>query len=156
MGLFLQAIFRLGPLALEPLLEGSLNLLQAGLYAFWVVFNAYAEGYRAFQRRFCPRVVERAMVLAQNPRALHVVFAPFFPMGLFHAKRKARIISYALIAMIVCFIVLLRHTPQPWRGIVDGGVVVALIWGEFSLLYFLARALGGTSPGVDPELPDQA
>jgi hypothetical protein len=152
--LFAQAIHRLGVLALEahrmPLGPGQVVLSIA-----WIGLNAYAEGYRAFQQRFCPRVVVRALHLARNPRPLFVLFAPLYCMAFFHATRRARVAAWATSLMVVCFIVLLRHVPQPWRGIVDGGVVVALAWGAAAILFLLMRALvSGREPRRPAELPE--
>ena len=88
-----QAIWRLMPLAIEPLLDGSMSSWQLGIYVGWTLFNAYAEGYRGFQRSFSPRVVGRAFHLARHPRPLFVLFAPAFCMALFHAKRKNLILA---------------------------------------------------------------
>ena len=62
LGLFaslVEAIVRLVPHALEPFREG-LSTGAALAYAGFVLFNAYAEGYRGFQRGFSPRVSVRA------------------------------------------------------------------------------------------------
>ena len=61
-----QAIYRLTPQALHPLVHGNLTSFQVALYIGWVLFAAYTEGYRAFQGRFSPRVVARAVYLAKN------------------------------------------------------------------------------------------
>ena len=53
----LRALASLTPIALEPLQTQSLNAWQGALYTAWVLFNAYAEGYRAFHKGFSPRVV---------------------------------------------------------------------------------------------------
>lgn len=51
-------------------------------YAIFVSFMAYTEGYKAFQKQFCPMVVSRAATLdvppAQRPKAwpLYALFAP--------------------------------------------------------------------------------
>jgi hypothetical protein len=150
--LFCRAIWRMTPFAFEPF-EIGLSGGQAALYAGWVIFSLYTEGYRAFHQRFSPRVVARALHLAQNPRFTHVLFAPAYCMSLFHATRRAQIISWLTVVMVVCFIVILRHTPQPWRGIVDGGVVAALVSGALSMVYFLMRGLGGRKIAVDSDLP---
>lgn len=154
--LFLRALHRLTPIALEPLLDGSLGIGHAAIYVVWVIFNAYVEGYRAFQLRFSPRVVSRAFYLGENPKLWHVVLAPFFCMSFFHARRAGKIVAWALLVGIVTLVLLIRLLPQPWRGIIDGGVVVALAWGVLTLLYFFFRALAGHPSRVDPELPVEA
>ena len=104
---------------------------------FSVIYMAYAEGYKGFHRGFAPRVVVRARYLADNPRPLHVLLAPLFCMGYIHATRKRQILSFALTTMIICFVLIARSMPQPWRGIVDAGVVVGLGLGVLSIAYFL-------------------
>ena len=42
---------------------------------------------------------------------------------------------------------------DPWRSIVDAGVCTGLAWGAASILFFYIRALAGTAPGVDPQMP---
>ena len=104
---------------------------------FSVIYMAYAEGYKGFHRGFAPRVVVRARYLADNPRPLHVLLAPLFCMGYIYATRKRQILSFALTTMIICFVLIARSIPQPWRGIVDAGVVVGLGLGVLSIAYFL-------------------
>ncbi|MDA0279025.1 MAG: hypothetical protein O3C29_01070 [Proteobacteria bacterium] len=105
--------------------------------AFSVIYMAYAEGYKGFHLGFAPRVVVRARYLANNPRPLHVLLAPLFCMGYIYATRKRQILSFALTTMIICFVLIARSMPQPWRGIVDAGVVVGLVIGVLSIAYFL-------------------
>lgn len=154
LALFGQAIVRLGERAVEAY-GLPLGPVEIAVATVWVVLNGYAEGYRAFQLRFSPRVVARALHLGRHPRPLFVVLAPLFCMAFFHATARARVIAWATTLMVVCFIALLRHVPQPWRGIVDGGVVIALAWGAIAIVFFFLRALwSGREPGVSPELPD--
>ena len=104
---------------------------------FSVIYMAYAEGYKGFHLGFAPRVVVRARYLADNPRPLHLLLAPLFCMGYIYATRKRQILSFALTTMIICFVLIARSMPQPWRGIVDAGVVVGLGLGVLSIAYFL-------------------
>ena len=39
-------------------------------------------------------------------------------------------------------VALVRRLDQPWRGIIDAGVVVGLAWGLAALWIFTARAFG--------------
>ena len=70
----------------------------------------------------------------------HILLAPLFCMGFIHATRTRKVIAFSLTLMIICFIILVRLLPQPWRGIVDAGVVVGLAIGILSLLYFMIVA----------------
>ncbi len=119
-------------------LENSpMSLLHWSALAFSIIYMAYAEGYKGFHLGFAPRVVVRAHYLAANPRPLHVILAPLFCMGYIYATRKRQILSIALTLMIVCFVLIARMMPQPWRGILDAGVVVGLSLGVLSIAYFL-------------------
>jgi hypothetical protein len=152
--LLCQAIYRLTPRAIEPIQRGLLDGWETAIYVAWVVFSLYFEGYRAFQLRFSPRVVARALHLIEQPTPLHVALAPAFCMAFFHASRRARILAWATTIMVVFFIVALRGVPQPWRGIVDGGVVLALAWGAAAIVIYFVRGLSGASMPVSAELPE--
>lgn len=154
--LLLQATVRLGQLALEPWLEGSMSHAQMALYVAWVVVNAYTEGYRAFQLKFSPRVVARAAYLGRNPRPLRVVFALPFCMSLFHSSRRQLTISWGMVLAITLLVVAVRSLPQPWRGIVDGGVVVGLVWGIVIIGYHFVRYLVADELPPLEDLPDHA
>jgi ABC-type spermidine/putrescine transport system permease subunit I len=153
LGLLSQAIYRLAPLAVEPLRTG-MSPLQWALYGGWVGFNAYAEGYRGFQRSFSPRVVARAIHLAQHPSLLAVVLAPPYCMALFRAKRRRRITAWVLLVVIVTIVLLVRTVPQPWRGIIDAGVVVGLAWGALSIVVLFVRAVVWGEVPVNDSLPE--
>ncbi len=153
LGLFARALVRLVPMAWEPIADGTLTATQIGLYAAWVAFNAYSEGYRAFQKSFCPRVVGRAHHLASNPRPLHALLAPLYCLSLIHANRRGLTVAWVALAIITALVFLLRITPQPWRGIVDGGVVVALAWGAGVLLLLAVKTLLGSPPRAKLNLP---
>jgi len=149
-----NAIYRLTPYALE-LFEQTLTSVELVVLAAWVLFNAYSEGYRAFHRMFSPRVVARARTLA-GARRLFVVLAPLYCMGLFHATRRRVIVSWSITIGIVGIVILVRSVAQPWRGIIDAGVVVGLAWGVASIVYYTARALAGHAMPVPPDLPPQS
>ncbi len=140
--LLAQASWRLGKLALEPWRRGSPSPWQLGLFVAWVAFQLYAEGYKGFQRSFCPRVVSRAFHLAGLPRPPwhHAVLAPVFALALFHASRRQLLRSWALVLGISLLVWAVRHLEQPWRGLVDGGVVAGLLWGLIALWWQAARA----------------
>jgi hypothetical protein len=136
-----QALSRLTPLAIEPIERGMLGPGHWVLYVGWTVLNAYAEGYRGFQRAFVPRVVARALHLARHPHPLRVILAPVFCMALFHARRRDLVRAWVLLAAIVALVIVIRLLPQPWRGIVDAGVVAGLGWGAVALLVAFGRVL---------------
>ena len=137
--LLLFAIYRLAPLAGE-LVNLQLNLLHWAALIFSVIYMSYAEGYKGFHLGFAPRVIVRAQYLWRHPRPAFVLLAPLLCMGFIHATRRRKIASVALTTMIICFIAVARQLPQPWRGILDAGVVAGLSIGIISILYFMAVA----------------
>lgn len=122
--------------------------------ALITLFMAYAEGFRAFQQGFSPRVAARARYLRDNPRVVHIILAPLFCMGFFHATRRRQITSISVTAGIIFLVIMVRLLPQPWRGIIDGSVIIGLAWGLVSLFIFSIKAF--TSAGLDhsPEVPE--
>jgi hypothetical protein len=74
-------------------------------------------------------------------------------MGYFHADRRTRIVAHALTFGIVVLVLLVRLLPQPWRGIIDTGVVVGLTWGLVSLAVFTIRAFAHGRPDASPCVP---
>ena len=150
--LLAQALLRLTPLALEAIGSG-LNPVQWIVLGAWVVINAHAEGYRGFHRRFSPRVVARARYLAAHPRPLRVALAPLFCMSLFGASGRGMMVARGILVGVVGLVILVRQLDQPWRGIVDAGVVVGLGLGALSIVYFVLLALRGRPMPVGPDLP---
>jgi hypothetical protein len=115
--------------------------------ALSVIFMGIVEGYWAFQRQFSPRVAARARHLAAETTPVRTLLAPLFCMGFFGAPRRRQITSAVLAAAIVVLVVLVKRVAQPWRGIIDAGVVVALVWGVVALWIFTARAF--SAQGLD-------
>lgn len=150
-----QAVFRLTPLALAPIRAGGLSAWHWTLYGASILFNGYFEGYRAFQKQAAPRIVVRALHLGEHPRPLHVILAPFFCTGLFHATRRRVIAMWILYGGLVALIVSVRQLSQPWRGMIDAGVVVGLTWGVVAILATYLRAMAGHLPAASPELPGE-
>jgi hypothetical protein len=149
-----QAVYRLAPLAWQPIAAGDLETWQWALYGFSILFNAYSEGYRAFQLQVAPRVVARADHLASQPKFWHVLFAPLFCMALFHASRRRLIVAWAVYAGIVVIVIFVKRLSQPWRGMIDAGVVVGLSWGIIAIIAaFVARMRGGALQS-SADLPD--
>lgn len=150
--LLLFAVWRLAPRAWEAMSSG-LTALQWGILGTWTVFMAVGEGYRGFQKRFSPRTAARVRYLRDHPSTLRGFLAPLFCMGYFHATRKVRITSICLTLGIVILVVLVSFAPQPWRGIIDFGVVVGLVWGWISFLLYTLQALSKEAFAHAPETP---
>ncbi|MEL6216168.1 MAG: hypothetical protein AAFQ99_10895, partial [Pseudomonadota bacterium] len=119
--------------------------------------------YRGFQQRFSPRFAARAISLKRNPSPLGFVFAPLALMGFFHAPMRRVIGAIALTLGVVAIVLVYRAFPQPWRGILDFGVIVGLTWGAIATLLAVINANArGTDvdpewrPAVDPRLPDSS
>lgn len=149
-----SAVYRLTPLALETF-SYDLSWYHWVSLALSVSLMAYAEGYRGFQQRFSPRVAARARYLAGHPRAFHILLGPLFCMGYFYATRRRKVTSFSVTAAIVVLIVLVHFMKQPWRGIVDAGVVTGLIWGILSVFYFGLKAFTSEDFDFSPEVPGE-
>jgi hypothetical protein len=75
-------------------------------------------------------------------------------MGLFGATRKVLIISWSIIFMVIGLVILVRSLPEPWRGIVDAGVVIGLGLGLLSIAIFFVQGLAGKKIEHDPCIPE--
>ncbi len=151
--LIASAIFRLGDIAWD-VRNYELSTFQWFLLLASVLFMAYSEGYKGFQLKFSPRFAARCLYLKQNPRLLHSLLAPLFCMGFFYTTKRRKIASSILAVAIIGFILIAHQLTQPWRGILDAGVVVGLGWGMISLIYFMRQAFTDPSFDYSPELPD--
>jgi hypothetical protein len=138
-----KAVARLSPIALEPIMDGSMGILHWSVFVVWVAYMGYAEGWKGFHKRVGPRTASRAFHLAEARPLVHLIFAPIFCMALYHASRRTLIVRWSLVIGIVTLVVLIRLLPQPWRGIIDAGVVVGLAMGLCSVIYFFVRGLAG-------------
>jgi hypothetical protein len=148
-----SAIYRLMPLAIDAFAY-DWSWYHWFTFALLIFFMAYAEGYRAFQKGFSPRVAARARYLRDHPNALHAFLAPLFCMAYFHALKRRQIVSLSVTAGIIVLVVLVRLLPQPWRGIIDGSVVVGLVWGLVSLIVFGFQAFTLERFNYSPEVPE--
>ena len=146
-----RAVVGLSPLVAEAAAL-PLTALMGAFAVVWVVFMAYAEAYKGFHLKFNPCVVARAHWLAANPRPLLVLLGPPFAMGLLHGSRARLIKSWGITLGVVALVMLVGGLSQPWRGLVDLGVVIGLALGGASMvLQAVAAERHGTS--ADPQLP---
>ena len=130
------------------------GLVEWVALALSLVFMGYSEGYKAFHKGFSPRVASRALHLKNNPTLLRVVFAPLFCMGFFHATKKRKIVTYCVTFGVILLIIGVSQLSQPWRGIIDAGVLVGLGWGLLAIWYHAIGAFFGSGPSVLPETPE--
>ncbi|MEE4298296.1 MAG: hypothetical protein V2J24_02540 [Pseudomonadales bacterium] len=148
--LLLFAVWRLAPLALAST-DYAWNLLHWGAFAVNLVIMGWFEGYRGFQQSYSPRLAARAHHLRQHATLRQALLAPLVCMGFLDAPRRRLVGAWALTCAIVVVVLLYRLLPQPWRGILDAGVVVGLLWGTLASLYLVRSALRD-GPRVDAEI----
>lgn len=136
-----NAIKRLYPIAVQPIVQRDMSSIQWAMYVASVIVMAYSEGYKGFQLKFAPMVIERAFGLMDQPSILKVLLAGPYSMGLFGAEKKRLIVSWALSIGVFALVVLVKRLPYPYRSIVDAGVVVGLSYGSLSILLMMIKAL---------------
>ncbi|KAL3795371.1 hypothetical protein HJC23_009544 [Cyclotella cryptica] len=156
--ILIKAIKRVVPIAMEPFGKGAVALtkVELGAYILTCLWFAYVEGYKGFQLKFSPLVVARSFTL--NPSSsspIHLILAPLYSMGLFHATKKRMIVSWSVSLGVAAIVAAVKRLPYPWRNIVDAGVVVGLSWGTISMLggYVISLVTGIAPIDVDPALP---
>ena len=154
LGFFALLIIAIGKLSLiaQTAISQGLTALQWLLLIANCGFMAYSEGYKGFQKSYSPRLAARARYLLGNASVLQMLLAPLFCMGFFNAPRRRIITSILLTFMIVIFIVAIRLLPQPWRGILDAGVVIGLAWGVIATSAFCIQAFTSDSFDIDAEV----
>ena len=152
LGMIGFAIYRLAPRAAVAY-EMGLTPWQWAITVVFCVFMAYSEGYRGFQLRFSPRTAARIRYLRDHPSLVRSLLAPLFSIGLFHATRRTKLLAWMLTVGIVLLVTLVHRLDQPWRGIIDAGVVLGLTWGALSLAWCIHRALGPHPASCSPEVP---
>ncbi|MFB9885672.1 hypothetical protein [Balneatrix alpica] len=153
--LLLFAIARLTPISLEA---WHAPWQWQHWVTFWVfmLFMLYSEGYKGFQKAFSPRTAARAYYLSQAATLWQGLLAPAFCMGYFHTTRKRQIISICITSMVIVLVLLFRLLPQPWRGILDAGVVAGLAWGLVSFWSYCWAAWFSHGFAYSAELPNSA
>ena len=120
----------------------------------WVPAMIWAEGYRGFHLSFSPMVAARARYLARNPRPLHLALAPIFCLGFIHATRARRRATTILTVGIAILVLLVRMLEQPWRGIIDLGVVMGLSTGLASMVIWTFRAFAHPDFARSADVPE--
>ena len=82
-----------------------------------------------------------------------MLLAPLFCMAFFHARPSNLRLAWGRLTIILELIVLVHMLPQPWRGIVDVGVVIGLGWGALATLALFVAALRGHQEPETDSLP---
>ena len=118
----------------------------------WLFFMAYSEGYKGFQKGYSPRVASRALYLRDKCTWLRLILAPLFCLGFINSTRRRKIVIFVLLIVITLIVMLFKHIPQPWRGVLDLGVVVGLGWGAIATLVFLVKFWMADEVTFDPEV----
>jgi hypothetical protein len=150
--LFGSAIYRLSQISWQ-MFSQPLSVYHWAALVFSLIFMGFSEGYRGFQCGFSPRVAARIHYLSQHVTPLRLLLAPLFCMGFFHVRRKRQIITICLTLGIIGLVQLVHLLAQPWRGIVDAGVVLGLVWGIVSLAVFTLQAFFSSDFRHSPETP---
>lgn len=133
LGLLTFAVYRLTPYAVETL-RSELTIIQYLILVAWCGFMLLSEGYDGFQRRIAPRVIMRAKEIKTHGDLLSITLAPLYCFGYFRAPPRRMLISYTAILLIIIAVVIVHQLPQPWRGIIDCGVVLGLTYGICSII----------------------
>ena len=134
--------------AVAKLLPAAVEAMDYDLgWTHWVAlfavawFFLYLKGYRAFQKGFIPRVVERAAYLREQPSLLAGLLAPLYCIGYFGSSLRLKLAVYGVTLAVVAMVLSVRWLEQPWQGIVDAGVIAGLGWGVLVTLVLGGRML---------------
>jgi hypothetical protein len=149
------AISRLSAYAVEAL-TSDLTGAQIAVLVANTATLAWAEGYRGFQRRFSPRAAARVLYLRNHASLVTALLAPAFCVGFFGATPRIQRLTWIGTGLIVLLIIIVHQLAQPWRGIIDAGVVIGLGWGLVSFLGMCGRALATGEYPASPEVPQAA
>jgi hypothetical protein len=131
--LFASSIYRLGARGVATIKEG-LGWGEWSMLVLLTVAFVYGEGFRALDRRWVPSLVERALLLRDDPRPLVRFLAPLYGLSLVGARRDDLIRGWLLVTAILGAVLIVSTLPDPWRGIVDFAVAAALAWGLVAIL----------------------
>ncbi|HAW13791.1 MAG TPA: hypothetical protein DCW37_01090 [Cellvibrionales bacterium] len=149
--LVIFAMIRLSVYTVEAFAQ-PFTLVQWLVLVVSLIFMAYSEGYKGFQKSYSPRFAARVHYLSSQANGLQLILAPLFCMGFFNAPKRRIISSVLLSSMIVTFVLLFKLVPQPWRGILDAGVVLGLIWGLITTALCCYQVFFTSKPIADPEV----
>jgi len=146
-----SAVVRVWPKAADAFRFG-LNPLQWIVLVVWVTFMLIGEGYRGFQLNFSPRVAARMWYLVQHGRTTDLLLAPFYCICYYGASRRRIISSWSLTAGVTLIILIVTRIEQPWRGIIDCGVVLGLLYGLVCVFYFVWQTIRSRKYPISPDI----
>jgi hypothetical protein len=152
----LDAIVRLSRHAYEGVAHGMLSGWQLVFTLVWTAVIVYGEGYRAFGCVLAPRLAARMVYLAREGTPLAQALAPLHALSLFDTPPRRLVSAWTLVVGIVTIVLIVRKLPQPWRGSVDAGVVLALSWGAVAIVRECVLAWRAGRGRVDAELAQRA
>jgi hypothetical protein len=116
------------------------------------------EGFKGFQQKFSPLVVKRSFTLIPGKNGTswyHFLLAPFYAMGLMHATKKRKIVSWSVTTGVAVIVAVVKKLPYPYRNIIDAGVVAGLTWGSISIAFLYIKSwITGSPPTEDAALPE--
>lgn len=135
-GLLLGAVVGMGRFVRE-VDWGALSTIHWLLLLPYLAFMIGFKWYFGFHRGFSLRAARRIRLLAREPTALRVALAPLFSLSLVQAPRRRVLASWGLLLGLSAVVPLVRALPQPWRGLVDLGVMIGLGLGLLSLWWHL-------------------
>ena len=131
--LFAFAVIRLGTRGVGTIYDGLGGLEWAALVTLTVAF-AYGEGYRALVLRWVPGLFRRLRRLRQESNLFLRLLAPAYALALITPDGGQRLRAWLGTGAIVAAIVFVSRLPEPWRGIVDFAVAVALLIGLVAIV----------------------
>ncbi|NRB38182.1 MAG: hypothetical protein HRU20_06890 [Pseudomonadales bacterium] len=135
-------------------LDNPMTVVQWGLLLLNIIFMAYSEGYKGFQKSFSPRVAARVLYLSRHANILQTIFAPIFCLGYFGTTRRRQISVFILTGALMLLVAVVKGLDQPWRGIIDAGVVVGLSWGLIAFIVFVIQAFTQPDFAYSAEIND--
>ncbi len=130
------------------------SALDYALYGLLLVIGA-GKAEMLFRRKFIPRTLARARdALGETGWKGDYLLAPFCMLSLYRPwQRKHLILSWvlipAMVGLAVFFVVVVEDSP--FKGAVDLGIGLALLYGAAVYLIALFRLLGWWGQGANPE-----
>lgn len=145
------AIIRLLPNAIEAL-RSDLTYIQWLVAASWLIYMLATEGYYGFQKRMAPRFAARTLYVITQGTTVERILSPVFCIGYFGTIKKRLIVIWSLTVGIVVLIMAVRLLSEPWRGIIDLGVIAGVGYGLITVYVYTFKTIRNGVQLVDPEL----